>query len=361
MQHPTLFSEYEIKTKNQFPTTRYQGSKAKFVDWIWNEISDIPFYTALDAFGGTGSVAYKLKDKGKAVTYNDILPFNSIIGKAIIENTSVVLDDSDVDFILTEHSNVKYPTFITDNFKDIYYTDEENRWLDIVRYNISAIKDEYKRALAWFALFQSCIIKRPYNLFHRKNLYVRLMDVKRSFGNKKTWDTPFDVHFKTFVNEANNAVFDNGKSCYTLNKDALDIPNTYDLVYIDTPYINAKGSGVDYADFYHFLNGLLFYDNWEHLIDYDSKHLRLKREYNIWTDKNNIFTGFRQLINHFQGSVLVFSYRSNGIPSIDSLLTLLAQFGRHNELRFSKEIKYALSDVKSKETLIISYPKQNIL
>ena len=352
----SLFSEFEIQCQNKFPSTRYQGSKAKFVDWIWHEISDIPFHTALDAFGGTGSVAYKLKGKGKSVTYNDILPFNSIIGKAIIENTSTLLSDSDVEFILTEHPCVKYPTLIADNFQDIYYTMEENHWLDVVRYNISTLKDEYKRAIAWFALFQSCLIKRPYNLFHRKNLYVRLMDVKRSFGNKKTWDTPFEVHFRSFAKEANNAVFDNGTDCCVLNMDALTIANRFDLVYIDTPYINEKGIGLDYADFYHFLNGLVYYDNWTNLIDYNSKH-QLKRKYSIWTDKDNILNGFSKLIEQFQKSILVFSYRSNGIPSIESLISLLEKYGRHNELRYSRDIKYALSDSKSKETLIISNPK----
>ena len=352
----TLFPENEVQRRNRFPSTRYQGSKAKFVDWIWAELSDIPFHTALDAFGGTGSVAYKLKDNGKCVTYNDILPFNSIIGKAIIENTSTILSDSDVDFILTEHSNCRYPTFIVDNFKDIYYTDEENHWLDVVRYNISQIKDEYKKAIAWFALFQACIIKRPYNLFHRKNLYVRLMDVKRSFGNKKTWDTPFDVHFKAFVKEANNAVFDNDTDCHALNMDALDIADKYDLVYIDTPYINGKGVGVDYGDFYHFLNGLVRYDDWGKLIDYNSKHLRLNRKYSIWTDKDNILNGFRRLIEQYQDSILVFSYRSNGIPSIEALVGILEERGRHNKLIYSRDIKYALSDVKTREVLIISHP-----
>lgn len=236
----SLFPESEIRCKNIFPSTRYQGSKAKFVDWIWQEIGGISFHTALDAFGGTGSVAYKLKDEGKSVTYNDILPFNAIIGKALIENRSVTLEESDVSNILCERADVEYPTFISDHFKDIYYTDEENHWLDVVRYNISTITNEYKRAIAWFALFQSCIIKRPYNLFHRKNLYVRLMDVARSFGNKKTWDTPFEVHFRKFVKEANQAVFNNGENCHVLNMDAQSIPNKFDLVYVDTPYLNKK-------------------------------------------------------------------------------------------------------------------------
>lgn len=353
----SLFSDADIQCVNSFPSTRYQGSKAKFVDWIWHEISHINFQTALDAFGGTGCVAYKLKDNGKTVTYNDILPFNSIIGKALIENNSITLNSDEIDDITSEHKCFSYPTFIADNFKDIYYTDEENHWLDVVRYNISNISNEYKRSIAWFALFQSCIIKRPYNLFHRKNLYVRLTNVERSFGNKKTWDTPFEVHFRKFIEEANHAVFNNGKICRSINTDALSIPNSYDLVYIDTPYINENGIGVDYADFYHFLNGLVNYDNWGRLIDYNSKHRRLKRYYSIWNDKENILKGFEAITDNFKESIIVFSYRSNGTPSIDTLMTMLSTKGRKSIIRVSRDIKYALSDTKSKEVLIISYPK----
>lgn len=348
----TLFPE--IVAKNVFPSTRYQGSKAKYVDWIWHYMSRLKFDTALDAFGGTGSVAYRMKDEGKSVTYNDIQPFNAIIGKALIENNDVRLDDVDMRFLLTKHADVSYPTFIQDTFRDIYYTDEENHWLDIVRYNISNLKDEFKRALAWFALFQACIIKRPYNLFHRRNLYVRMSDVNRSFGNKKTWDTPFEAHFRNFVKEANRAVFDNGKSCKAINKDALSIADSYDLVYIDTPYLNSKGVGVDYSDFYHFLNGMVDYDNWKAMIDFGSKHLRLKRNYSIWNDKDCISDGFRSLAHNFSNSILVFSYRSNGIPSIEELLSLLSD--RHNKVYHSTDMKYALSNQKSQEVLIISSP-----
>lgn len=344
----------ELPTVAKFPTTRYQGSKLKFVDWIWDCIKDIPFQTALDAFGGTGCVAYRLKQEGKAVTYNDLLPFNYLIGKALIENRDVVLDDWEVDLLLKPNDSITYPHFIENTFKDIYFTDEENRWLDIVSSNIRYIANPYKQAIAYFALFQSCIIKRPYNLFHRKNLYVRLQDVERSFGNKKTWDTPFEVHFRKFVKEANDAVFDNHRFCRADNQDVFDITSSYDFVYIDTPYLNEAGVGVDYADFYHFLNGLVDYEHWSNRIDYSSKHLRLKRTANVWVDASRIKEAFNHLFNQFKNSILVISYRSNGIPTIEELIGLLETQGRKVTVHRSGKIKYVLSNQHSNEVLIVA-------
>lgn len=143
----------DIPTVAKFPTTRYQGSKQKFVDWIWECIKDIPFYTALDAFGGTGCVAYRLKQEQKLVTYNDILPFNHIIGKALIENRDIILEDWELEVLLKPKAGVEYPHFIEETFKDIYFTDEENHWLDVVSTNIREMSNPYKQAIAYFALF----------------------------------------------------------------------------------------------------------------------------------------------------------------------------------------------------------------
>jgi adenine-specific DNA-methyltransferase len=235
----------------KFPSTRYQGSKTKLVDWIWCQIKELKFDTCLDAFGGTGTVAYRFKQEGKQVTYNDVLRFNYYIGVALIENVAVQLTTDDVEWILTHHPDVDYPNFIEKTFHDIYFTNDENTWLDQTVANIKCMTDPYKFALAFFALAQAAIVKRPYNLFHRKNLYVRLADVERSFGNKTSWDRPFTAWFCDFVTEANQAVFDNGRINQALNVDALEVSGTYDLVYIDTPYISERGEGVDYRDFYH--------------------------------------------------------------------------------------------------------------
>lgn len=346
--------EYLSRTTGKFPSTRYQGSKQKFIDWIWLCLKGLHFNSCLDAFGGTGCFAYRAKQEFKSVTYNDILPFNALIGKALIENQGTILTEEDVDLILDLSKATSSPRFIEETFKDIYYTDDENRWLDKVSFNIRNMKDPYKQAMAYFALFQACIIKRPYNLFHRKNLYVRTQDVERSFGNKKTWDTPFETHFRKFVKEANLASFDSHVPCYSICEDAVAIENKFDLVYIDTPYVGVSGKNVDYADFYHFLTGLAQYDQWKDLIDYESLHKRLKRVSNPWCDKNKIAGEFEKLIKHYSRSILAISYRSDGIPSVDELKLMLKKYYKSVEMFESWEIKYALSKSRSKEVLLVA-------
>ena len=345
---------FSVPTVSKFPTTRYQGSKLKYVDWIWNCIKDLKFNTVLDAFGGTSVVAYKMKKNGKIVTYNDILFFNHIIGKALIENDKEKIDSEDLDFILTKHENINYPNFIETTFDDVYFTDDENKWLDMVVTNIRLIPNEYKKAIAFFALFQSCIIKRPYNLFHRKNLYIRFQEVKRSFGNKVTWDTPFDTHFKNFIQEANNAVFSNCQKNISINKDISSIKNNFDLVYIDSPYISENGVGLDYLDFYHFLEGIMNYDNWAEMIDPKSKHKRLKLKKSDWNKKDKIEFAFESLIEQFRDSILVISYRSDGIPSIEKIKDILILNGKKITIHESNEMKYVLSNKKSSEILIVA-------
>jgi hypothetical protein len=92
--------------------------------------------------------------------------------------------------------------FIYDTFRDIYYTDEENRQLDYFNGNIQSYGiNQIQRSIMYYLLFQSLIAKRPYNLFHRKNLYMRLAITQRSFGNKATWDRSFVEHMCHFRDE----------------------------------------------------------------------------------------------------------------------------------------------------------------
>jgi adenine-specific DNA-methyltransferase len=351
---PSQLALPTIPREPVFPSTRYQGSKLKIADWIWENIRGLDFESALDAFGGTGVISHLLKRRGKRVFYNDVLKFNYIIGVALIENNNVTLSDADVERLLTSHRQFPSERFIELTFPGIFFTDEENRWLDRVTANIRALDNKYKQALAYFALFQSCIAKRPYNLFHRRNLYIRTAEVERTFGNKTTWDTPFEEHFRNFVSQANASVFENGKMNVAWNQDVFSIEGDFDLVYIDPPYIAENGVGVDYLDFYHFLEGIADYEHWVERIDYRLKHKSLKHTKSAWCDKNRIHATFDAFFGKFRDSLLVVSYRSNGIPSVDELVSLLEKYKGSVVQAKRTDYQYVLSRKPSQEVLLIA-------
>lgn len=338
-----------------FPTTRYQGSKRKLLPWIYKNIKSLKFKSALDIFGGTASVSYLFKLMGKKVTYNDYLKFNYLNGKALIENNNIFLSDSDVKYLLTKHKTIVYDSFVQKTFQGIYYTNKENAWLDRFLCNWNNISNiypeeitQYKKALAFSAFSQSALKKRPFNLFHRANLYLRLNDVKRSFGNKTSWEGTFEEYFRYFVKEINKAVFDNKKKNKALNINASFFKSGayYDLVYIDPPYVR-KGvsrSDIDYMRFYHFLEGASDPENWRYRINYNSPNLRIEDEsINKWGSLNKNRAAFENLFETFRKSIIVVSYKEPGIPSKRELIYSLKKNKRHVISIPGLEYNYALN------------------
>jgi adenine-specific DNA methylase len=352
---PARASDDHAARFHRFPPTRYQGSKRKTAIAILAALDHLEYHTVLDAFGGSAAVAYAFKCAGKAVTYNDRLAFNHQIGRALIENHGQPLSDGEIDAVGRRRPDRRYGAVVRDTFSGIYYTDEENEWLDVARANIEATPDPHRRAMAWFALFQSAMAKRPYNLFHRSNLYMRTADVTRSFGNKASWDRPFDMHFRKFAMQANRALLDTGVTCRATRGDALEIDGRFDLVYIDPPYVSARGAGVDYRDFYHFLEGLLEYDHWPEMIDQSSKHRRLVRINDPWAGADTIRDMFRRLFDRFRDARLAVSYRDDGIPAVPEISDMLRSRGKTVQVIDIGRNQYALSTRRrSREVLLVA-------
>ncbi|MDP2920029.1 MAG: DNA adenine methylase [Dehalococcoidia bacterium] len=351
----------------KIPSTRYQGSKRKLLPWLHEHICYLNFRSVLDLFGGTGVVSYLFKRAGKSVTYNDYLKFNYFRGKAIIENSQVRLSDDDIVSLLKGAGVGK--SFIADTFQGMYFTDVENEWLDRVIGNIEALNRkysgttlEYKKALALYALFESCLVKRPFNLFHRANLNLRTSDVKRTFGNKTTWEQPFEKVFLRFIDEVNSLVFSNGCANIATNADALAVKNSgYDLVYIDPPYFCPKKNDGEsnYANLYHFMEGLVNYRVWDNMIDRNTSNLRLKVSGNLWLNKGTAKENLERLISEFRESIIVISYKSPGIPSAEEIRDMLSKY-KHNVRMHKKQYSYALNRSngnggKNLELLAIGY------
>lgn len=356
-------------TFENIPSTRYQGSKRKILPWLNECFEKYDFNTVLDAFGGTGVVSYLFKRMGKCVTYNDIYKFNQFIAESIVSNNRIILSDSDVDFLLSINNHTN--TFIYDNFRNVYYLDEENRWLDNVIYNIESLdtlyegtKLKYKKAIAYNALFQSCLAKRPYNLFHRKNLEMRTRVVTRSFGNKTTWDRPFPIHFRSFVKEINKSVFHSSERCRTLCQDVFYIKTgKYDLVYLDPPYLRKSGESNESSDYlrcYHFLEGIARYEQWKDIIDSGTPNRRVKNDFtpNYFKPSDALLV-FEKLIKKFQKSIIALSYRYGGTPTIEELSKIMRKYKEHLDV-YDRHYKYALNKRNTnvelnREYLLIGY------
>jgi adenine-specific DNA-methyltransferase len=320
-----------------FPTTRYRGSKRKILPWIWENIKDLSFNSALDLFGGTSTVSLLFKRMGKQVTYNDYSYYNYLTGIAFIENKGTKLDEDDISFILKRKDLTEH--FISKNFMNMYFREAENEWLDNAIENISALESKYsgsklkcKQALAIWAVGQACLIKRPFNLFHRNNLKLRTRRVSREFGNKTTWETPFPVAFRRFADEANKVIFDNKRRNSSFHLNAFKFNHKdFDLVYLDPPYFFKDQDDYDYLRLYHFLDGFAQYKKWNKLIDYNSSIRSLKLPASTqWPAKSpeKLIEIYSTLISRFNKSIIVISHKAGSLVSVDTLCQILSTNGK---------------------------------
>lgn len=337
-----------------FVSTRYQGSKQRLIPFLQRAFGALAFDTAVDVFGGTASVSHWLKAAGKRVHYNDALLSNHAAGVALIENSRIVLEPAKARELLREAAGVAYDDFIARTFDGVFYLPAENRWLDVVAQNILTVGCRFTRALAHHALFQACLMKRPFNLFHRKNLAVRTASVARTFGNKTTWERGFEELFDRALLQANAAVFDNGRDNAASCLDALACPLEADLVYLDPPYVRGDGAAFRYLDGYHFLEGLIEYGAWADRIDRTKKHLPYAGSPSRFEDGRTVKDALFELLTRASGARwIVLSYRKDGIPSVDELTKHLADLGRSAEVH-EHAGGYALSTRRSSEVLIIA-------
>ena len=96
------------------------------------------------------------------------------------------------------------------------------------------------------------------------------------------------------------------------------------------------------------------YEEWESHVDYQSKHRRLKRRPSIWSDKRRIYSAFDQFFHRFRDSIVVVSYRSDGIPSEQDLVALLRKYKSYVQVEHYGQYKYVLSkNTDSRELLLV--------
>lgn len=342
----------------RLPVTRYYGSKRRLLDKIWEALTvhQIEFDSVLDLFGGTGIVSYYMAHKGKDIIYNDILSFNCEIAKALLCSPRGTLTEADAMELLQHIDGRVYQSIIANNFNQVYYTPEEDEIIDIVVQNIQYLADE-KKASAYYILFQSCMIKRPFNLFHRKNLNLRTNFVKANFGNKVTWEQSFEDLFLKFTKELNEFQFEALPNVEITNTSALECDKRADLVYIDTPYFSKQeGGGITYHSRYHFLEGLMNYAEIPGNIDRGKANLEIGVGKNLEFEKRSSYINeLDELIYKHRDSIIALSYTTEGYPSIQELEEIIHRHKQTTYVCYLGKHGFALNrnNADRQEVLII--------
>ncbi|MGO6705275.1 DNA adenine methylase [Rhizobium leguminosarum] len=344
----------------RFPTTRYYGSKRKLLPWIYECVKSLQFKTVLDAFGGTGSVSQLFRAMRKSVFYHDAFKFNADIAGAVLTNGASI---SRSDLLRLLDSVELTQGTVANSFDGIFFLDVENRWIDgFMKTVVAAGVPAADESLLKYLMYQACLKKRPFNLFHRSNLQLRTRtDVHRSFGNATTWERSFREHMLECFDElmaSRDATLPPATIIPPGNVSSLEAG--YDLVYLDPPYVvsSDRRNRDDYWRRYHFLEGLANYSKWNERIDWSSqiRQMSAPKHFTEWSRFQRFQEQLFALIESHRKSIVVLSYVKNAHPEDEVIRAFFeATFSRVSV--HSTEHGHALSATRKRELLFIGSPR----
>lgn len=307
---------------NKYPPTRFMGSKSKLLGAIWGVAKRFDFTTALDLFSGSGVVSYMLKAQGKQVISNDYMAMSHVFADAMVENSSTVLTSEEVEWLLTDHGT---DMFVEQTFRGLYFSDQDNHLIDVIRANIKSMEDENKQALAMSALIRACTKKRPRGLFTYVGLKTSNDDGRRDLV------ISMEQQFRENADAVNNAVFDNGLENLSIRGDAMNVLGIVpDLVYMDPPYYSPLSDN-EYVRRYHFLEGLAC--DWQGVqIQQHTKTKKFKSYPTPFSSRDGAAEAFDKLFEKYRTSILIVSYSSNSEPTKEELVEIMKRHKEHVEV-----------------------------
>lgn len=301
----------------KYPELRYMGSKKRLLPWIFDVLDGLDFESAMDPFSGTGSVGYLMKSMNRRVVSSDFLNFSSLVARATIENNTVHLDGKSIKKLI--NPSPAAANFIESTFIDVFYTREDLRFLDRVSANISTLDNPVERAMAYAALFRSCLKRQPRGVFTISGNLDRYDDGRRDLR------LSLEEHFLEQIEVYNNAVFDNGRRNIAVRGDVFELPDRkVDLVYLDPPYVPRSDDNC-YVKRYHFLEGLSAY--WQEMpVDETTKVKKIAKKYTPFSYRRTAVEAFDRMFAKFRKSTIALSYSSNGYPDLSELEGLLRRY-----------------------------------
>lgn len=317
-----LFSEYQY-LDYKFPEPQYLGAKYIHRAWI-SQFIPADINCGLDAFAGSQSIAYLLKQLGLKVYTNDFLNFNNQIGLSLIENKSEVLTNEDLNILFAPNSNPNYYNLCDSLFTGVFFETEDSCFIDAFRSNVEKLSNKYKKALAFTVMNRSLTRKVTMGHFAHTKALDYAADPERVKRNRSL-ARPIKEIFLELLPLYNNAVFDNGKENASFNTNIIDLLPTLtdvDFVYFDPPYCDSHS---DYQSFYHLLETYTEY--WKDKTFVNGVKRYEPRRYSGFEKKNEILSSFNLLFERANNiPYWLISYNDRSFPDIITLTDLISKY-----------------------------------
>jgi len=317
-----LFEKNDFLSHN-FPEPQYLGAKYIHRGWIAQYISE-DSRIVLDAFAGSQSIAYLMKQLGKKTVTNDFLEFNNEIGKALVENSSVTLNQDDVNILFSKNSNPEEYNLMETLFSGLFFTQEESSFADSFRSNVCKLDNKYKQALALSVMCRSMTRKVTMGHFAHTQALVYAADTARIKRNRSLI-RPLKDLFLELLPQYNAAIFDNKQDNKSYNENILDLlPKLegIDLVYFDPPYCN---SHADYQSFYHLLETFVVYWKDKQFVN-GTKRYEPKR-YSGFDKNSESISNFKLMFEKSQHiPTWLVSYNDRSYPDIDTMVSMIKPY-----------------------------------
>lgn len=324
---------------SKYPKINYIGNKAKLVDWI---IENLPLKRGkvLDIFSGGSSVSYALKESNYEVISNDVLYSNYVISKAIIENSTLKLNneiiEKDIPTILIEKKYKKIE-FLSNK---LYFDEEVKELAKLIC--ISETLDGYEKYMFLALLRRAMIRKLPYSRMNVPwNQIVKLRDEDYSYMKYKRkrayHNLSFKQHMLDNLNNYNESVFDNGKNNLSYNLDSFEmlkkVKNPVDIIYMDPPYPKTMNK---YGEFYGLFDTV--FDEEKEYIDFSANDKFMQ----------NMEKLVQKCIN--KTKYIVISLNNKTSPSAEELKHMLEKYGNVS-IKY-KDFQYKVTGKENKNTTV---------
>jgi adenine-specific DNA methylase len=223
----------------------YLGGKRRLLGHIFKHLpkpTEAPVF--VDAFLGGGSVSLMAKAKGYRVICNDIALRSYVVGKALIENNKLKLEESDLLRLFVPVQNRS--DFITNNFTPDVLPKKHAEFLD----NAMAVLNQNGTPKRWLLLLM--IIKyilrlRPMGNFGAKTIMHQIEKADwelmnpnyvKDIINRKIYGHPKKI-LERLLKQINQGVFDNGRDNEAYQLDVFEFLSEIgsgDILYLDPPY-----------------------------------------------------------------------------------------------------------------------------